>query len=251
MAKFDIVEEALLKLKTELNIDDEECMLVEEEPFRKDPKILKSIEEHINYHSEHLTYWKEVEKAFNHQGEQSAAGYEALYKKNLPRKPQSFSFLSQAKTSPRPSKKLEQMKGQELLDELENHVIKDRIDSCDIPVFSDSIKNVVTIKNIVKSSGKMIDQKQSALLSDYVRYGLWMLKLCMCLDPSDFQNFVNENCGTGVSWGYKIMKVAKVSNLYPRLQQLNITITTAVKIISNLQSALQVFPASAYKWTKV
>lgn len=248
MAKsFDCVDEALTKLKEELHINDEESMIVEEP---KDPKILKAIEEHIKYHSEHLTYWKEVEKAFNHQGEQSAVGYEALHKKTLPKKPQNFSFLSHAKTSPQPSKKLEQMKGQELLDELENYVIKDRIDGCDIPVFNDSMEDVDKIKNIVKNSGKIIDQKQSTLLKDYVCYGLWMLKLSMCLEPTDFKHFVEQNCNISVSWGYKIMKVAKVFNLYSRLQQLNITITTAVKIISNLQSALQVFPTAAYKWTK-
>jgi hypothetical protein len=218
---------------------------------------LSEIEKQIDYHQKHLRYFKELHSVVRTKGLDSAVTFEIIQSKQLPKKPQLFSLKKKLERSASVSNlsetPLEKKKGLALLNALPSFFLKEEVfstppsDVPQIPTFNYLEINIEKIKDIILNSEKVVQYRDTHCLVESVQFGLWLEHLYE-LNKGHFNDFVSSNLSYEIRWINKIRQMAKLFNTYTKLQRLNIGLTRAVNITTELKKAFAEYPFEALEW---
>ena len=223
-----------------------------------DPEKLQVLDNWIIYHQKSLEFYQSLRATYTSSGELSAYAYDKVHSKDLPKKPKTVKFYEQPKTTnatvssnfepaKTSSKSLESLRGLELLEELRNFIAEGATDG-NVAVFSDAETSVEIIEQNIIKGEKFISYKHKAVLRDAVNLSLWMQRLIEIRKES-FADFVDQNCTFKVRWAYKLRGFATVFGKYKHLQNLDISLTTAIKLCKHIDLALSTHSTHAEFWS--
>jgi len=211
---------------------------------------MNSISDWITFHQKRVQYYTGLKREYRSGGEMYAYRYQQTESHKLPKKPENVKFtLVKRESTGSISKPLDQLKGIQLLEELKKHLRTDSTKGGNVKEFDPEETDATKIENIIQEGERFIVYKHKMILADAVQLGLWMEKLVE-LTNNGFKNFVDCFCEFSVQWAYKIRKYAKVFSKYPRLQQLNISLTMATKICDPFERALTANPNHQHFWSQ-
>lgn len=194
----------------------------------------KEIQDNIDFCKWYLDYFETMQKKFN-QSHEAAVKYEEDKQKDHPKKLCKFS-MKPRKEKTTQKKTLSKLEGDELLTELKTYVITPP-ETLSVPIFDAKVMNEEKIKTILVDGKVQIAHNQSIVLKDYIHYGCWLNQLAIKC-KGVFNTFVKDNLRFSLSWTKKIRKMGLLFQQYKLMQQLNISLTIAVSICSNLKTAI-------------
>lgn len=245
------LSESVENISIDSYLGEESSRLPESRDVRLD-KVDK-LNKNIGYHRESMQYYTSLKREYIENGDLHAYAYQETHK--LPKKPEVVKFSLTGGDGRRHStesttKPLDQLRGVKLLDELKKpeNLRSDVKKGGNVAEFDPQESDETVIQNKIKEGEEFVVYKQKLILRDAVQLGLWIERYCE-LSEESFTDFVENTCQFSVSWAYKIRSYATVFAKYPKLQQLNISLTTAIKICKNVDRALSAYPNHARFWS--
>lgn len=212
------------------------------------PEQLSKIDKWINYHQNRLSYYTELKRHYIKGGNLRALGYQTQKSAKLPKKPVTVIFTEEeSKDQLLKPKELTQLKGIELLQELKKYIRPEATQDGTVCKFNPDESDITIVEKNILEGDQFISRKKKLLLSDTVALGLWLEKRFE-LSEDSFSKFVEHSCSFQKDWAYKIRKLGTVFAKYKRLQSLDLSITTAIKLCRKIDLALSANPSYQEFW---
>ena len=207
-------------------------------------------QEYIDYHKTLTDYYTTLQEKLKTKGIEEAKTF--FKEEQEPKKPSKnlkqvindcFKVGSKAK-----SKKLNQLEGLELLEQLKRYVCDQTTSQTDIlPTYDDKEENIDKIKSKLVQCNNLLKRKHHELLKIVVVYGQWLIKLKKH-NFGRFSSICREVLNITPSWCRKMCKISSLFGRFPKLQQLSLTISEALQLVKKIDLALQSSPTEQTFW---
>lgn len=208
------------------------------------------LDEWINYSQKNVKYWTQLKNEHINKGEIYALEFRKLHYRQLPRTPEPVTFfLLEKKSEKTQSKKLENLCGKELLQELETYIRDECMTSGKALQFDPEEKNIENIQRIISEGEYYIAYKHKQILCDAVQLGMWLERLRE-INKKIFQTFVDDNCTFTIQWANQVRNFSVVFSRYSKLQKLNISLTMGIKLHRKINAAFSLYPEEESRWKK-
>ena len=201
----------------------------------------------IQWHEQSTQYFLKLKETYERKGCLEAYSYQQTNK--LSKKPPNVTFTLKGKKQHKEAvMKVEEMKGAELLTALKPLLrSKSERKSGNVRQFDESVSDVDEITKAIFDGEMFISHKHVSILKDAVQLGLWLQRL-HDIDINKYHETVEENCKFSLSWANKLRAFSCVFGKHRKLQYLDLSLTTAIKISRKVDQALSTYPDHATFW---
>lgn len=218
-----------------------------------DSSLVEKLELLNEWYKKMATYYEEIRETYEKEGKGAAYCFQQRVRRNIGKKPTDVTFTIEGVKQIKEEKaeaprKLESLKGLDLLKELENYVVKEpKAYRFLVAEYDATESNTTKIADHVKVGKLIVDAKSAHVLKDYMNIGLWLEKL-FNVDSEVYKAVVKDHCNFGESWAKKLRSFSRIWVKYRGLQGLALNISLAVKISKNVDSALSTNLKVSCRW---
>lgn len=197
-------------------------------------------QEYINHFSNLTKYYQTLKETLTSQGMEAAKKY--LNENAEPQKP-SKNIKQVVKHWPKiksktKTKKLIQLDGLDLLEELKKYVLVQSTSELPSLKFDKNEANIDKIKSHLINCNNLLKSKQSNILGIVVVYGQWLDKF-RNIHFGRFKSVCRETLEITPNWCRKLIKISTLFTRFSKLQQLSLSITEVSQLVKKIEIALE------------